>query len=54
VKTEEKGLSDEDQTTYRSGVGTLLQFTNKARPDISNAARELSKGMDNATPATMK
>jgi hypothetical protein len=29
-------LSPEDQPTYRSGVGLLLQFANKTRPDITN------------------
>jgi Reverse transcriptase (RNA-dependent DNA polymerase) len=47
-------LSLADQTLYRSGVGTLLQFANKTRPDIANPVRELSKGMDKATPAAMK
>ena len=47
-------LSSEDQTIYRSGVGTLLQFSNKTRPDIANPVRELSRGMDKATPAAMK
>ena len=37
-----------------SGVGTLLQFSNKTRPDITNAVRELSRGMDKATKAAEK
>jgi Reverse transcriptase (RNA-dependent DNA polymerase) len=47
-------LSPEDQSKYRSGVGTLLQFANKTRPDITNPVRELSKGMDKATPSALK
>ena len=47
-------LTPEEQTNYRSGVGTLLQFANKTRPDIANSARELSRGMDKATKAAEK
>ena len=47
-------LNPNEQTNYRSGVGTLLQFANKTRPDISNAVRELSRGMDKATKAAEK
>jgi hypothetical protein len=47
-------LNAEQQTLYRSGVGTLLQFANKTRPDIANCVRELSKGMDRTTPAALK
>jgi hypothetical protein len=47
-------LSKDEQTLYRSGVGTLLQFSNKTRPEMANAVRELSKGMDQAPPAGIK
>ena len=47
-------LSPKEQTDYRSGVGTLLQFANKTRPDIVNAVRELSRGMDKATKSAEK
>ena len=47
-------ISDEKQKTYRSAVGTLLQFTKYSRPDISNAVRELSKCMDKANEAAYK
>jgi hypothetical protein len=47
-------LTSYQQTEYRSGVGTLLQFSNKTRPDLANPVRELAKCMDNATPAAMK
>ena len=47
-------LTPDQQHLYRSGVGTLLQFTNKTRPDLCNAVRELSKNMDRATPASFK
>jgi hypothetical protein len=47
-------LNSEEQSLYRSGVGTLLQFSNKTRPDLTNPVRELSKGMDRATPSAMK
>jgi hypothetical protein len=51
---DQEGLTPSEQATYRSGVGTLLQFANKTRPDLANPVRELSKGMDQATPAALK
>ena len=51
---DENKLSKEDQTMYRSAVGTLLQFVKHSRPDIANPVRELSKCMDCATPAALK
>jgi hypothetical protein len=51
---EENALNAEDQRLYRSGVGTLLQFSSKTRPDLANPVRELSKCMDRATPAAFK
>jgi hypothetical protein len=50
----ENSLSAEDQKLYRSGVGTLLQFSSKTRPDLANPVRELSKCMDKATPSSFK
>ncbi len=50
----ENKISEEDQKTYISGVGTLLQFIKYSRPDVANAVRELSKCMDGATRATFK
>jgi hypothetical protein len=47
-------ISAKDQHTYRSGVGTLLQFVKHSRPDINNPVRELSKSMDSATEASFK
>ncbi|KAL7574348.1 hypothetical protein ACA910_008452 [Epithemia clementina (nom. ined.)] len=44
----------EQQTFYRSGVGTLLYLTKNSRPDICNATRELSKAMDGAGERHMK
>ena len=51
---DENSLTAEDQKLYRSGVGTLLQFSGKTRPDLANPVRELSKCMDRATPAAFK
>jgi Reverse transcriptase (RNA-dependent DNA polymerase) len=47
-------LSPPEQTLFRSGVGTLLQFANKTRPDLANPVRDLSTFMDKATPAALK
>jgi Reverse transcriptase (RNA-dependent DNA polymerase) len=47
-------LPPEKQTEYRSGVGTLIQFANKTRPDLANPVRELAKCMDKATYAGYK
>ena len=43
-----------EQKLYRTGVGMLLYLVKYSRPDISNAVRELSKGMKEATPDAMK
>ena len=53
-KTADEQISGDDQTIFRSGVGTLLQFIKYSRPDIANIVRELSKCMDKATPAAFK
>jgi hypothetical protein len=50
----EKGhdmLSPKDQTKYHSGVGMLLYLVKHSRPEISNAVRELTKVLDDATNA---
>ena len=47
-------IDPESQKLYRSGVGMLLYLVKHSRPDIANAARELSKCMDKATPAAYK
>lgn len=46
---EDKKLSKEEQTRYRSAVGMLLYLVKHSRPDLSNAVRELTKVMDGAT-----
>jgi hypothetical protein len=49
--TKETGkLTDEEQKLYQMGVRMLLYFVKYSWPDISNAVRELSKGMKEATP----
>ena len=55
--TEEDGdalLSPEEQTLYRSGTGMLMYLNKYTRPDISNAVRELTKGMQKANKAAFK
>jgi Reverse transcriptase (RNA-dependent DNA polymerase) len=47
-------LNKDEQTIYRSAVGSLLQFIKYSRPDIANCVRELAKCMDGATPAAFK
>jgi len=47
-------VSPKDQSLYRSGVGMLLYLVKYSRPDISNAVRELSKGMKEPTPSAFK
>lgn len=50
----ETPLTEELQTRYQSGVGSLLYLIKHTRPDISNAVRELSKAMDKADSDTYK
>ena len=40
---EEDKITEKEQASYCSGVGTLLNLTEHSRPDITNAVRELSK-----------
>jgi hypothetical protein len=47
-------LTDEEQKLYQTGVRMLLCLVKYLRPDISNAVRELSKGIKNVTPDVMK
>jgi hypothetical protein len=47
-------LTPDEQTKYRSGVGMLLYLVQHSRPDISNAARDLSKVFDGATAGQWK
>ena len=44
-------VNDEQQKTFRSGIGKLLHLTAKSRPEIANSVREISKFMDGAVPA---
>jgi hypothetical protein len=47
-------VSPEDQSIYRSVVGSLLYLMKHARPDIAKAVQELSKCMDGTTPSAFK
>jgi hypothetical protein len=53
-ETEEEKISDEEQSEYRTCVGMLLYLVMHSRPDIADAARELSKSVDGATYASFK
>ena len=50
----DKPITKENQTKYRSGVGILLYLVKNSRPDLANSARKLSKMNDKATPAHWK
>ena len=54
AEKDDPGLSSTEQTEYRSGVGMLLYLVKHSRPDIANATRELSKGMQKANKAAWK
>ena len=54
VGENEKSVSSERQTEYRSGVGMLLFLTKFSRPDIANSVRELSKMNDRANEGHFK
>jgi hypothetical protein len=45
----DKRIDHLNQREFRSGVGMLLYLVKHSRPDLCNAARELSKVMDGAT-----
>jgi hypothetical protein len=49
--TEDAKVSEEYQTMYRSGVGSMLYLIKYSRPDIANTVREPAKCMDGAIPA---
>jgi len=49
-----KSEGSEEQSLYRSGVGSLLYLLKHSRPDLSNSIRELSKVMDGANKSHMK
>ena len=53
-KEDDPIVDPEEHREYRSGVGMLMYLVKHSRPDIANAARELSKLMDKPMPATMK
>jgi hypothetical protein len=54
LKEGDTTISEEDQKMYGSGIGRLLYLVKPSRPNISDAARELSKGMGGATEAAFK
>ena len=54
VTDEEDKLPAKEHATYRSGVGALLYLKKHSRPDLCNAARELSKTMDRPAPIHLK
>jgi hypothetical protein len=47
-KNDDEKITPKEQTSYRSAVGTLLQFVKHSRPDLANLVHELSKCMDAA------
>jgi hypothetical protein len=47
-------VDSEKHKIYRSGVGMLLYLTKHTRPDIANPVRELSKTLDQPSPAAYK
>jgi hypothetical protein len=47
-------VSQEDHRKFRSGVGMLLYLIKFSRPDIANAVREITKGMDGPTDLQVK
>ena len=52
--TEEELISDEEQSEFRSGVGSLLHLLKHSRSDLSNSVCELTKVMDRANKAHQK
>ena len=49
IEEDEPGLSEEEMTTYRSGVGKMLHMMRWSRPTILNAVRELSRWLQKCT-----
>jgi hypothetical protein len=47
-------VGEQEQSKFRSGVGSLLYLVKHSRADLPNAVRELSKVMDSAAEAHMK
>ena len=52
--TEEELISDEEQSEFRSRVGSLLYLLKHLRPDLLNSIGELTKVMDGANKAHQK
>ena len=52
--SDEEKLNEQEQSEYRSGVGSLLYLLKHSRPDLSNCVRELTKVMDGANKAHQK
>ena len=52
--TEEELISDEEQSEFRSGVGSLIYLLKHSRPDLSNSIRELTKVIDGANKVHQK
>jgi hypothetical protein len=47
-------LSEEDQSTYKSGLKILLWLMKHSQPDIANSVRESNKVMNGATKSHWK
>jgi Reverse transcriptase (RNA-dependent DNA polymerase) len=47
-------ISNDEQSIYRSVVGSLLHLVKHSRPDIANSVRELATCMDGANQAAYK
>jgi hypothetical protein len=54
VQSEDKKVSPEKHSRYRTGVGMLLNLIKHSRPDVANAVRELSKVLDEPNESTYK
>ena len=52
--TEEELISDEEQSEFISGVGSLLYLLKHSRTDLLNSVHELTKVMDRANKAHQK
>jgi hypothetical protein len=47
-------LTIEKQTEFPSGVGSLLKFSNRTRPDLENPVRELAECMYRESQPALK